>query len=75
MYCTPYLISGNVVSLMGTCFYRSNLFGRPCIIHLNRFSSEMDSPEVKKLLALLIFLFVLKTEATMAYRIERKGTK
>jgi len=27
----PYLISGNVVFLTGTCFYRSNLFERPCI--------------------------------------------
>ena len=31
MYCTPYLIIGNVVFLTGTCFYRSNLFERPCI--------------------------------------------
>ena len=31
MYCMPYLISGNVVFLTGTCFYRSNLFERPCI--------------------------------------------
>ena len=32
MYCMPYLISGNVVFLTGTCFYRSNLFERPCIL-------------------------------------------
>jgi hypothetical protein len=31
MCCTPYLISGNVVFLTGTCFYRSNLFERPYI--------------------------------------------
>ena len=31
MYCTPYLISGNVVFLTGTGFYLSNLFERPCI--------------------------------------------
>jgi len=29
--CMPYLISGNVVFLTGTCFYRSNLFERPFI--------------------------------------------
>ena len=33
VYCTPYLISGNVVFLTGTCFYCSNLFERPCIYH------------------------------------------
>ena len=31
MYCMPYLISGNVVFLTGTCFYRSKLFERACI--------------------------------------------
>ena len=31
LYCTPYLISVNVVILTGTCFYSSNLFERPCI--------------------------------------------
>jgi hypothetical protein len=34
MYCTPYLICGNVVFLAATCFYRSNLFERPCIYML-----------------------------------------
>ena len=36
MYCTPYLVSGNVAFLMGTCFYRSDLFEKPCI---SQFSS------------------------------------
>ena len=31
MYCTPFLISSNVLFLTGTCFYRSNLFERPCV--------------------------------------------
>jgi hypothetical protein len=37
MYCTPYFISGNVVLHTGTCFYRSDIFERPCI-----FSSSYD---------------------------------
>jgi hypothetical protein len=27
----PYFISGNVIFLIGTCFYQSNLFERPSI--------------------------------------------
>jgi hypothetical protein len=33
MFCTPHFISGDVVLLTGTCFYRSNLFERPCIVY------------------------------------------